>query len=206
MPAGRRDPPGSRLPKTQNAPLRSGDLTSSVVVARLDLRTAAVRALAGHLPRVARPRRDGQVPTVRADVDRARLPENVPSRVGNGEVPVSLPQAPVDTVPMPVLSRPPTISPNVAATMSPPTKANRVRPQDQPDADADEDERPQAPEASDLVIRQVARSNGERDRPGEDQEDAPIQIAATHVHTDNGSQPWPAGNGRMSRFRPGWLC
>ena len=48
-------------------------------------------------------------------------------------------------------------------------------PQDEPDADADEDERPQAPEASDLVIRQVARSNGERDRPGEDQEDAPAQ-------------------------------
>ena len=98
------------------------------------------------------------------------------------------PQAPVDTVPMPVLSRPPTISPNVAATMSPPTKANRVQLQDEPDADPDEDERPQAPQASDLVIGQVARSNGERDRPGEDQEDAPAQVAATHMHTDNGSR------------------
>ncbi len=47
--------------------------------------------------------------------------------------------------------------------------------QDQADADADEDERPERPQPSDLVVGQVARANGERDRAGQDQEDAPAE-------------------------------
>ena len=55
------------------------------------------------------------------------LDAKVPSRVGNAVVPPPWPHAPVENVPIPLLSKPPTIRPNVAATMIPPRKSKRVR-------------------------------------------------------------------------------
>ena len=106
----------------------------------------------------------------------------VPSRVGNAVVPAAWPQAPVENVPIPLLSRPPTIRPNVAATMIPPRKSKRVRLRIRPTPDPDEDERPERPQPADLVVAQVARANGQRHRAGQDQEDAPAEKAPPDVH------------------------
>ena len=38
---------------------------------------------------------------------------------------------------------------------------------------------------AELVVRDVARPDGERDGPGEDQEDAPAEEAASDVHGPN---------------------
>ena len=74
------------------------------------------------------------------------------------------------------------MSPNVAATISPPMKSKRVRLRIRPDPDPDEDQRPQAPQPVDLLLAQVAGALQERDRAGQDQEDAPAKEATSDVH------------------------
>ena len=63
--------------------------------------------------------------------------------------------------------------------------ADEVEPrptQDQADPDPDEDQRPQLPDAAELVVGQLPGPDEERDRAGDDQEDAPAQVPAAHVH------------------------
>ena len=78
--------------------------------------------------------------------------ENVPSRVGNGAVPVSWPQAPVDNVPIPAAQE---AAGHQAERRGDDDPAEEVEPrpaQDQADADPDEDERPERPQPTDLVV------------------------------------------------------
>ena len=69
----------------------------------------------------------------------------------------------------------------------------RPRPlEDQPEADADEDQRPQLPDLPDPRRVEDARLDQQGDRPGHDEEDAPAEQSAidSHAHT---SRPPRAG-------------
>ena len=88
----------------------------------------------------------------------ARRSRRVP---GTRSSPRSAARACRERSPIPLLSRPPTIRPKVAATMSPPRKSKRVRREDESDPDPDQDERPQRPQPADLVLRRDSR----RERP-----------------------------------------
>ena len=194
---GRVIPHESRLPRTQNGPLRSGDLTWSEV---------SVASICGLVPSALWPATchaaaggdvHGHVTAVEAHVDRAGLRERAVAgrerrRVAGGPAGAGRERAD------PGAEQPADHQPDGRGDDEPADEGERRPAQDQAEADADEDQRPQAPQASDLVVGQVARSNGERDGPGEDQEDAPAQVPATHTHADNGSRPSPAGNGRTS--------
>ena len=187
----------SRSPKAQKAPVRSGDLTSSA--ASLDL-------ICGLAPFAPWPATCHALPACEAIVRfpqlSCRLTEpgfpSVPSRVGNWDEPTSLPQAPDDNAPTPAAEQAAYHQSGRRGHDDAPDEGESGAAQDEPDADADEDERPEAPQASDLVIGQVARSSGEWDHPGEDQEDPPAQVTTTYTHTENGSRLSRVGNGRRS--------
>ena len=67
---------------------------------------------------------------------------------------------------IPALRSPPTMTPTVAAMMSPPTKSKRVRDRIRPTPMPFKFD---SPEAADLVGRDVARTDGEWDGSGEDE-------------------------------------
>ena len=107
---------------------------------------------------------------------------NEPPIGGKAVAPWYDPQAPAVAPLTPLLSRPPTMSPNVAATMSPPTNPNRVRDNNSPTPEPDQDHRPQGPQIGDLRLGQHVRPDEQRDRTGKDEEHAPPQGASSDVH------------------------
>ena len=97
---------------------------------------------------------------------------------------------------MPPLSTPPTMTPNVAATSKPPRNANRVRARRIADADADQDQRPQAADPSDLRLGHVPGANRQGHGADQQEEDAPANQTAVDTHAATlpdrvRRRPWP---------------
>ena len=66
--------------------------------------------------------------------------------------------------------------------MIPPRKSRRVLPRMSADPDTDEDEWPERPQPTGLVLAQVPGANRQGHGAGQDQEDAPTQESPPDVH------------------------
>ena len=165
---------------------------------RVDLGAGALGVAALDAPRLVRADPDGQVAAVHLEVDRGVSRERALAR-RKGQRSGLLPAGTGRQRPEPGTEEAAGDQAEGRGHDEPAQEIETGPAQDQADPDPDEDERPEGPQAADLVAGQVPGTEGEGDRARQDQEDTPAKEPATDVHGATVPDAHPRG---VQAFEP----